>query len=62
MTSVSESALLVSSTYSSLTFTFPLDMRDKNNQTPLHKSCGSWRNTGVVVKYLVENTNCDISE
>ena len=42
--------------------TFPLDMRDKNNQTPLHKSCGSWCFTFDVVQYLIENTNCDVSE
>ena len=42
--------------------TFPSDMRDKNNQTPLHKSCGSWRDTLEVVQYLVKYAKCDISE
>ena len=39
-----------------------LDMRDKNNRTPLHKSCGSSRCALDMVQYLVENTNCDVSE
>ena len=47
---------------SSLTYIFPSDMRDKNSQTPLHKCCGSWRDILVVVEYMVENTNCDVSE
>ena len=41
---------------------FPLDMRDKINQTPLHKSCDSWCFTLDVVQYLVENIKCDISK
>ena len=63
---VSGSTLLTKCTsfhwQSAYVHTFPSDMRDKNNQTPLHKSCGSWQCTLDVVQYLVEKTNCDVSE
>ena len=42
------------------------DVRGKNNQTPLHMSCGGggplWKVNLDVVLYLVERAHCDVSE
>ena len=44
----------------------PSDVRDENNQTPLHKSCSGgglpWRVNFDTVRYLVERAHCDVSE
>ena len=44
----------------------PSDVRDENNQTPLHKSCGGgglpWSYNLDMVRYLVERAHCDASE
>ena len=41
------------------------DVRDKYNQTPLHKTChgGFWERVNLdLVQYLVERAHCDVSE
>ena len=39
------------------------DVRDVNNQTPLHKSCGGAFSASLdMVRYLVERAHCDVSE
>ena len=43
----------------------PSDVRDKNNKTPLHLSCGVHFSFSVnldMVRYMVEGAHCDISE
>ena len=43
----------------------PSDVRDMNNQTPLHMSCGGGVSLRVnldTVWYLVERAHCDVSE
>ena len=48
----------------------PSDVRDKNNQTPLHMSCGGvlewnifyWSVNLDIVQCLVERAQCDVSE
>ena len=47
----------------------PSDVRDKYNQTPLHRSCDggllgrfNLSTQMDLVRYLVERTHCDISE
>ena len=41
----------------------PSDVRDKLNQTPLHKSCdGGPLGRGDLVQYLIERVHCDVSK